>query len=318
MKLFARGNETLAQVLGKWCRIPSRGLETPLLAHSISINGRLVFEVERDRAEYLGERQSFEFSQDRFGGEPFVEALDDGIERYACTGQVVPAVALFHVFFRHQPNYSGVPFLPGMPSAIGVGGSARADYKSKFGRSLIGWKDPYSPAAFSQRQNAYGQRFHPGSVYTPQMVVNGVAEFVGNDSREANRKIAAAGAQTAPVPVRLFVVSPGIARVEIDKAPDGMTGGVADVMVAVASNETGTQVLSGENGGRKLHHVAVVRTMKVVGEIRDGRFFSTEIDLGKNSRDLRIVAWIQERGQGRVLGAAMRSMAVTSGPRAAK
>jgi hypothetical protein len=61
----------------------------------------------------------------------------------------------------------------------------------------IGWKDPYSPAAFSQRQNAYGQRFHPGSVYTPQMVVNGVAEFVGNDSREANRKIAAAGAQTA-------------------------------------------------------------------------------------------------------------------------
>ena len=182
----------------------------------------------------------------------------------------------------------------------------------------IGWKDPYSSAAFSQRQNAYRQRFHLGSVYTPQMVVNGVAEFVGNDSREANRKIAAAGAQTATVPVRLFVVSPGIARVAIDKAPDGMTGGVADVMVAVASNETSTQVLSGENGGRKLHHVAVVRTMKVMGEIRDGRFFSAEIDLGKNSRDLRIVAWIQERGQGRVLGAAMRSMAVTSGPRAAK
>jgi hypothetical protein len=97
-----------------------------------------------------------------------------------------------------------------------------------------------------------------------------------------------------------------------------MTGGVADVMVAVASNETSTQVLSGENGGRKLHHVAVVRTMKAVGEIRDGQFFSKEIDLGKNSRDLRIVAWVQERGQGKVLGAAMRSMAVTSGPRAAK
>ena len=80
MKLFPRGNQALAQVLGKGCRVPSRGGETLLLAHSINVDGRLVFEVKRDRAEYLSERQSFEFSQNRFGGKSFIKALDDGIE----------------------------------------------------------------------------------------------------------------------------------------------------------------------------------------------------------------------------------------------
>jgi len=178
----------------------------------------------------------------------------------------------------------------------------------------IGWKDPYSSAAFSERQGVYAQKFNLNSVYTPQMVVNGTAEFVGSDGREAKAKIAASGAHQAAVPVSLFAVSPGIVRVEIEKASPGSISGSADVIVAVASNETSTQVTSGENGGRKLHHVAVVRTMKTVGEIRDGQHFSKEIDLGKNSGGLRIVAWVQQQGQGRILGAAMRSMAVTSAP----
>ena len=111
--MFARGNEALVQVLGKWCRVPSRGLEAPLLAYSISINGRLVFEVEGDRAEYLGKSQGLEFSQDGFRGESFVETLDNGIERYASTCQIVATVALFHVFSRHHANYSGIPLLVG-------------------------------------------------------------------------------------------------------------------------------------------------------------------------------------------------------------
>jgi hypothetical protein len=40
------------------------------------------------------------------GEKSFIEALDDGVERYASAGQIVPTVALFDVFFRHQPNYS--------------------------------------------------------------------------------------------------------------------------------------------------------------------------------------------------------------------
>lgn len=108
MELFARDSEALAQVLRQGRRNPSRSFEALLLTHPISINCRLVFEVERDCTEDLGESQSLEFSKDRFRGEAFVEALDDGIERYASASHVVASVALFDVFFRHWVNYSGI------------------------------------------------------------------------------------------------------------------------------------------------------------------------------------------------------------------
>src|SRR5580700_11159774 len=67
MKLFARGKEALAQVLRKWRRISALDIEALELAHPISVDGRLAFEVESDRAEYLGKSQSLEFRKDGFG-----------------------------------------------------------------------------------------------------------------------------------------------------------------------------------------------------------------------------------------------------------
>ena len=106
MELFARSDKALAQILRQGYRVSSCGLETSQLAHLIGINGRLVFEVECDGAEYLNKRQSLEFFQDGFRRESFVEALDNGIERYASTCQIVATVAFFHVFSRHHVNYS--------------------------------------------------------------------------------------------------------------------------------------------------------------------------------------------------------------------
>src|SRR6185295_8451051 len=53
----------------------------------------------------------------------------------------------------------------------------------------IGWTDPYSSRFFSDRQSAYGDRFGLSSVYTPQMVVDGETEFVGNNSRLASKAV---------------------------------------------------------------------------------------------------------------------------------
>jgi hypothetical protein len=55
----------------------------------------------------------------------------------------------------------------------------------------LGWRDPFSSAAFTARQSEYAAKaFCAGNVYTPQMVVNGREELIGSDYRAAtcNRK----------------------------------------------------------------------------------------------------------------------------------
>lgn len=49
----------------------------------------------------------------------------------------------------------------------------------------IGWRDPFSSPQFSQRQQGYAKRFQKDGPYTPQMVVDGVSEFVGSDGHRA-------------------------------------------------------------------------------------------------------------------------------------
>ena len=53
----------------------------------------------------------------------------------------------------------------------------------------LGWKDRFSSAALTRRQQAYQSRFATESIYTPQMVVDGRAEFVGSDASAARKAI---------------------------------------------------------------------------------------------------------------------------------
>ncbi|MCU1263294.1 MAG: hypothetical protein JWO80_6179, partial [Bryobacterales bacterium] len=49
----------------------------------------------------------------------------------------------------------------------------------------LGWRDPFSSVQFSQRQSDYSAAFQKDGVYTPQMVVDGRAEFVGSNAGDA-------------------------------------------------------------------------------------------------------------------------------------
>ncbi|MCU1226591.1 MAG: hypothetical protein JWQ42_4684 [Edaphobacter sp.] len=53
----------------------------------------------------------------------------------------------------------------------------------------LGWSDPFSSPAYTERQNAYGTRFGPDSVYTPQMVINGEEQIVGSDNASLLRAV---------------------------------------------------------------------------------------------------------------------------------
>src|SRR5205823_2471824 len=62
----------------------------------------------------------------------------------------------------------------------------------------LGWVDRFSSREFTQRQYDYSTSFGGNRVYTPQMIVNGTSEFVGNDSRKADAAVRAAVGKPKP------------------------------------------------------------------------------------------------------------------------
>jgi len=120
----------------------------------------------------------------------------------------------------------------------------------------LGWKDPYSAAEFSQRQNDYAQVFKTDGVYTPQMVVDGQSELVGSRrlaAREAIQK--AANQPKAEIALSAGAnSSPGKASFEVQiKNLGGIAvRGETELWIAVTEKGLQTDVKAGENSGETL------------------------------------------------------------------
>src|SRR3569833_3201421 len=124
-----------------------------------------------------------------------------------------------------------------------------------------GWKDPYSSAQFSERQRTYTDKLHIDGPYTPQLVVDGSAQVVGNNAPQVLSTIRKAALQP-----KIYVALSSVARlgsdiqahVSLDSAELKGKGGTADLYMAVAASQAESRVSRGENAGRSLSHVAVV------------------------------------------------------------
>jgi hypothetical protein len=150
----------------------------------------------------------------------------------------------------------------------------------------MGWRDPFSSPVFSERQAAYARRFGLRGPYTPQMVVDGAEEFVGSDAGQARRAIARA----AKGPKLAITVRRDGGRVRVEAPAKG------ELWVATVQAEGGAEVARGENAGRRLRHVSIVRTLARVNGFTH--------EMAAPGPGLRVVAFLQEKGAGRILGVA--------------
>jgi hypothetical protein len=176
----------------------------------------------------------------------------------------------------------------------------------------IGWKDPYSASLYSQRQSAYAKRFGLNSVYTPQMVVDGTSEFVGSNSVQADKAFRKA-LGVPKIPVHLSSISADAsntlhAHLQTGTLDCSFGSQDAEVYIAVALNRAESQVSGGENSGQRLTHVSVVKSLTRIGALKQGQVLAQDVQLKfepeSDWRNLRLIAFVQERRQGRVLGAA--------------
>src|SRR5579862_1198235 len=172
-----------------------------------------------------------------------------------------------------------------------------------------GWRDPYSSHAYSERQSAYATRFGLSSVYTPQMVVDGRFEFVGSDERRA--VTAAEKAEKAnKISMSLsgaHLELEGVLTVHLDagQLPANATR-PAPVLLAIADEKDESHVAGGENGGRTLRHVAVLRSLKQVGSLSQVNPLSQDvrIEIPRRRESIRLIAFAQDEENGTIWGVA--------------
>lgn len=177
----------------------------------------------------------------------------------------------------------------------------------------LGWADPFSSRQFSERQGEYAAAFGATDVYTPQMVVDGVKEFNGANSSLASEAIGKAARE--PKGEVLFTHDPARAdeavgiSVQIDKFPKQTEGDPVYILLAVTESGLASDVARGENSGRRLGHVGVVRTLRQLGILPEagGATFKVHtgvlVEKGWRRENLRAVVFAQERGTRRVLAA---------------
>ncbi len=127
----------------------------------------------------------------------------------------------------------------------------------------IGWKDTLAAPAFSSRQKAYATAHGDGHVYTPQAVVDGLAGVVGSDSAEIEEAIHAGKGRDGALslPMRMSR-SAGSLFIEV---PEGAGGPAAVLVLRVMRTKT-VHIGRGENAGRSVTYVNVVRAIEKVGE----------------------------------------------------
>jgi hypothetical protein len=168
----------------------------------------------------------------------------------------------------------------------------------------LGWKDRFSSADFSRRQEQYARSLGVDGPYTPQMIVDGKVEFVGNNGDEAQRAITEAASGPAQAEIAISLEPADRVSVRM-KLPPG--SGTVSVALAVTEDNLATRIGAGENNGRELRHAAVVREFKILGQ-SSGEAYKTEVPLAIakewKREDLRAVAFVQQGDSGKVLGAA--------------
>jgi hypothetical protein len=169
-----------------------------------------------------------------------------------------------------------------------------------------GWRDPFSSADFTARQQRYAALLHIESPYTPEMVIDGRSEFVGNDSERALHELASA-ARSPKMAVRVAVKDKSADRISLAVNVDS-TKTSGDVLLAIAETGLASDVARGENAGRNLKHSAVVRKLSTIGKLKAGESFSAEplVKLSKQWKpeNLRAVVFVEDGGTRKVLGAA--------------
>jgi hypothetical protein len=175
-----------------------------------------------------------------------------------------------------------------------------------------GWVDPYSSPEWTDRQQTYVSLIKKDP-YTPELVIDGKFQFVGNSPREAVVEIQdATRAEKAAVSIAPADTDAKSARfnVSVGKLAAATAGDSAEVWLAVTEDGLHSSVSRGENAGQELKHVATLRWLHKIGVAAANAQVSytgepvVKFNSHWNVENLHVTIFVQEKKSRQIIGAA--------------
>ena len=163
----------------------------------------------------------------------------------------------------------------------------------------LGWKDTLATSANTEKQYTYAEHWRKLGVYTPQLVIDGSEDVVGNQDATIRRRIDARSAHKSGVVVRSIARADGTIAVTLT----GAAREPADVHLLWLRASTLVSIRGGENSNRRVRYTNAVMKDKTIGKWRGDpvTFTLDPADL----HTLRADRWaivIQQARAGAILG----------------
>jgi hypothetical protein len=165
----------------------------------------------------------------------------------------------------------------------------------------LGWRDPFALPDAVLRQQQYAKSLGHASVYTPQVILDGHADYLGSDRGAI--EAAVRGVRTG-VGVDMTVRG-GDLVVDLG---GGQCLAPSDVLLIAYLRKAVSKIGRGENAGRTLQEFNIVRSVHKVGQWNGSpqRLQVSMSSLPADATDAAVV--VQSSGPGQIVGAASHSL----------
>jgi len=164
-----------------------------------------------------------------------------------------------------------------------------------------GWKDPFGSAQFTTRQQQYGRQFNLDSIFTPQLVIDGVSQVVGSDKRAVEKALGDAAKK--PKPALQVDADYGDAVVNASASGPGlMAEKDAELWFALTEDHLVVDVKRGENANKTMKHSGVVRVLTSAGSVEvTSKRVALKLSTDWKRENLRVVAFVQSKKTRRII-----------------
>jgi len=165
----------------------------------------------------------------------------------------------------------------------------------------LGWRDHFALTEAVDRQNVYARNLRRSTVYTPQLIVDGLDDRAGTAARLA---------ASDGVPVAISVADSNL-QVEVGTTSNLSATNVpasGDVVLISYLRHAVSAIGRGENAGRKLEEFNIVRSIRKLGVWNGGnaKFAVAVGSLPADATDVAVL--VQAGGQKAIVGAAARAL----------